>query len=185
MYKRLMAPRRSAAKAAVSRPGSCSACQSAGSVAHQRTSAVRSKRLRTMSCTSVCARSVRRTPSISSTSESAMARLRPMRPSTLLSNLPVMSVAICASRCTSLATTAKPFPVSPALAASISALIASSLICLTIWVLSALKRSRSVLMPSVTTRMDRGVAFCDWAMVSALSGFIKYDPGRSGQLFMW
>jgi hypothetical protein len=28
-------------------------------------------------------------------------------------------------------------------------------------------------MPSVTTRIERGVAFCDWETISALSGFIK------------
>jgi hypothetical protein len=35
-------------------------------------------------------------------------------------------------------------------------------------------------MPSVTTRIERGVAFCDWAMVSALSGFIKMILAGTG-----
>lgn len=46
--------------------------------------------------------------------------------------------------------------------------------------LFSLLGSNPALLSLIVNIMDRGVAFCDWAMVSALSGFIKYDPGRSG-----
>src|SRR5262249_54827460 len=102
----------------------------ASSVAHQRTSAVRSYKLRTISCTSVCAISDRRV--LCGFSQRVVSRVIFLAPRARTGVRRFLElVAACeASDLTSCATTANPLPYSPARAASMVAFSASRLVWL-------------------------------------------------------